>query len=145
MISLEKAKALKVAGLLWEYTQSDCFYYNYPYKDNAGFTHTYRYPGNKFVYSGKWGSGFSGEDAEEAIRKIVQQHIFAPRLSQLLTEIEKRGWNADSVTLKDGGYGCDIYWLSATVQTIYKTFAGESREDAVADALIWIKRKGAGK
>ena len=68
-----------------------------------------------------------------------------PSLAQLLAEIERRGWNADSVSLKDGGYGCDIYWLSATVQTIYQTFAGKGREDAAADALIWIKRKGAGK
>jgi hypothetical protein len=62
-------------------------------------------------------------------------------LSQLLAEIEKRGWSADSVTLKDGGYGCDIYWLSATVQTIYKTFEGESREDAAVGALLHILRQ----
>lgn len=67
--------------------------------------------------------------------------IFAPRLDQLLAEIERHGWNADSVTLRDGGYGCDIYWLSATVHTKYETFTGESREDAAAVALLWILEK----
>ena len=99
MISFELAKRLKDAGLKWKYNQSDCFYYKLSTSvnnlNNGNYTgiitYTYKYPGNKFVYSGEWGFGFNldGEKAEEEIDKMIKYNIFAPRLDQMLIEIEK--------------------------------------------------------
>lgn len=61
-----------------------------------------------------------------------------PTLGQLLDAIEKRGWQADSVQT-NGKYACDIAYLSETVHTKYQTFAGDTREDAVARALLWVE------
>ena len=121
MISLEKAKALKSAGLVWEPKRYD-LYQVHPEE-----------PWSEVICI------MRQDHADSAKKWVGDGHIvWLPLLDQLLAEIERRGWNADSVSFKDGGYGCDIYWLSATVHTKYATFTGESREDAVASALLYI-------
>ena len=119
MINLEKAKELAKV-LPWDPNEGDTVYYYDPVHCDHGET--------------KW------VNPAPNMRDYIEYYAI-PSLSQLLTEVEKRGWNADSVMLKDGGYGCDIYYLSKTVYTKYMAFAGESREDAAAEALLHILRQ----
>ena len=134
MISLDKAKALAKV-LPWEPQEGDWYYHDqhtiHPQVPNRPMVYTNQnnYAANRL----EWAGQVPDEDLP----------LFAPRLDQLLSDIEARGWNADSVTLRDGGYGCDIYWLSATVHTKYMTFAGVTREDAAAEARLWILREEA--
>jgi hypothetical protein len=119
MISLETAQKLKAARLKWEPQVLDFYqlYAGKPYRETICLR------ADMLESAIKWAD-------DEVI-------IFLPRLDQLLAEIEKRGWIADSVAV-DGGYACDIAWLSETVHTKYHTFKGATREEAAALALLWI-------
>lgn len=70
MISLETAKALKKAGLPWEPKMGDWYYFG----DSAENQSLFINPSEKEVPEGIY---------------------FAPRLDQLLAEIEKRGYDID--------------------------------------------------
>jgi len=151
MISFETAKQLKELGLKWVYNQSDCFYYiistsinNYNNGNYNGIiTHTYKYPGNKFVYSGKWGFGFNRdiEESEEEINKVVNYHIFAPRLDQMLTEIEKYKYEHIKLEYwRDWNEGNGLWQLILWKGRWYE-FKASTPEEATALALIWILKQ----
>ena len=69
LISIEKAKALKDAGLRWVAKGGDCYFYA-----NGEFT------GDFIIKS----------DPGEPVVRQMDCQIWLPRLDQLLTEIEKR-------------------------------------------------------
>ena len=141
MISFETAKKLKEAGLQWEYNQNDCFYHILSTTTESIrngnitgiITHSYKYPGNKFVYSGEWGFGFnlSDEAAEKEIERVVKYSIFAPRLDQLLAEIEKYSEFVKITKLVMGGN-----WLC--VIDAREQFEAKTPDEAAGLALIWI-------
>ena len=120
MISLEKAKKLKEAGLGWEPQIGDMFYWQ----------------------NGKdWGiDALTSEDANDHLEETKDfidegAWIFAPSLEQLLVEIEKRGygWKLE----KFHAYNLrrmEIY----KVNDLLGYFGGNSLEEAAASALLWI-------
>ena len=134
MISLEKAKKLKEAGLEWEPQIGDMFYWQ----------------------NGKdWGIiRLPSEDANnnlDEIRDYIDEGfwIFAPRLDQLLAEIEKRGYSWEMRTVIDESQSVRFnakniaYWIH-----VWKTGhiewedgfkrAFTSPSNAAASALLWI-------
>ncbi|HBC94365.1 MAG TPA: hypothetical protein DCZ10_16065 [Pelotomaculum sp.] len=114
LISIEKAKALKDAGLRWVAKGGDCYFYA-----NGEFT------GDFIIKS----------DPGEPVVRQMDCQIWLPRLDQLLTEIEKRRyrgmWSAGKC--HDGKYFVCLYPV--------KLFHGDTPEDVVADALLWILRQ----
>lgn len=151
MISFEIAKKLKEAGLQWKYNQGDCCYHilsttidNYNNENYTGIiTNTYKYPGNKFVYSGEWGFGFNydDEDAEDEIKRLIKYHIFAPTLSQMLIEIDKQKY--ESVKLeywRDWNEGKGV-WQFMIWKGMWYEFKSDIPEEAVALALISVLKK----
>ena len=139
MISLEKAKKLKEAGLGWEPQIGDMFYWQ----------------------NGKdWGiDALTSEDANnnlDEIRDYIDEgfRIFAPRLDQLLAEIEKRGYSWEMRTVIDESQSVRFnakniaYWIH-----VWKTGhiewedgfkrAFTSPSNAAASALLWILERRA--
>ena len=121
MISLEKAKELKEAGLLWEPCFGEWVHVD---GENKMIVH---------VCEGEFGdykdirclSPFTG--IAKGLRDL--ECVWLPSLSQLLTEIEKRGcsYQIDGKNSPSDNDGMSI-----------KLFKAESPEDAAADALIWL-------
>ncbi len=134
MTSLEMAKKLKEAGLEWEPQIGDIFYW----------------------HNGKdWGiDALTSEDANnnlDEIRDYIDEGfwIFAPRLDQLLGEIEKRGYSWEMRTVIDESQSVRFnakniaYWIH-----VWKTGhiewedgfkrAFTSPSNAAASALLWI-------
>jgi hypothetical protein len=112
MISLELARKLKEAGLEWEPQRGDWYYFG-----DDGELHLLRVatprPVPEVVYS-------------------------APRLDQLLAEIEKLGYT----WLMQKENICGKYCFSICPINAYKPrwndFWGNSPTDAAAPALLWI-------
>lgn len=121
MLSLELAKRLKELGLRWEPQEGDFLYY-----------HTYGEESKLGVIN----DSDMGENREESLDNIYTgEWIFAPRLDQLLAEIEKRGyaWKLE----KFHAYNLrrmEIY----KVNDLLGCFEDNSPEEAAAQALIWI-------
>ena len=134
MISLEMAKKLKAAGLEWEPQIGDMFYW----------------------HNGKdWEiDALTSEDVNDnldEIRDYIDEGawIFAPRLDQLLAEIEKRGYSWEMRTVIDESQSVRFnakniaYWIH-----VWKTGhiewedgfkrAFTSTSYAAASALLWI-------
>ena len=124
MISLELAKKLKSAGLVWEPQIGDTFYW----------------------HNGKdWEiDALTSEDVNDRLEETKDfidegAWIFAPSLEQLLVEIEKRGygWKLE----KFHAYNLrrmEIY----KVNDLLGCFGGNSPEEAAASALLWILEGG---
>jgi hypothetical protein len=123
MLSLETAKSLKEAGLKWEPKMGDLFVADY---DNGlGPTPVDVVKTNNF-----------GEPGPE--------HIWLPRLDQLLAEIEKhhiggythgrdlRGYFTIVTVVNTRGYGLSRY----------EARHNDSPEEAAAQALLWILKEG---
>ena len=116
MISLETAKKLKEAGLEWEPQIGD---WNHHYVFGIGIV------------------------TSESPPKVVGENFtFAPRLDQLLSEIEKQ-----SGRYKYELTGSRVYPLSNNLKPKYRItiqtdrvlpFFADSPEEAAAEALIWI-------
>jgi hypothetical protein len=108
MLSLETAKALRDAGLEWEPQLGDLFAADY---DNG-----------------------LGPTKPQVVRiadfgKPGPEHIWLPRLDQLLAEIEKRGYDWFLKT----DY-CYVVNNNNQTQGIY----ADTPEEAAAQALLWI-------
>jgi len=129
VISLDTAKKLKDAGLKWEPQEGDWFYW--------------------------WVNG--AIDVLSTHNQLLVQcsgGIFAPRLDQLLAEIEKRGyWCAIMPTNAVGidvNYLAELYRLgelSGHLELVWRKevdgfliaeFRADSPEEAATLALIWI-------
>ena len=121
MLSLELVKRLKELGLGWEPQEGDFLYY-----------HTYGEESELGVIS----DSDMGEHREESLDNIYTgEWIFAPRLDQLLAEIEGRGygWKLE----KFHAYNLrrmQIY----KINDLLGCFEADSPEEAAAKALIWI-------
>jgi hypothetical protein len=133
VISLEKAKKLKEAGLKWEPKTGDWFYR----KDGViGIVID--------VSGGDWWAVFP-PDGKEYAYSIA---IFLPRLDQLLGEIEKQGfiWVLD-VSATNGnkviGYAMNI--ATSLDWEDEEEFRSDSPEEAAASALLWILEGGTSK
>lgn len=135
MISLELAKKLKEAGLEWEPKQGDFYWFVTPDESQTGF-----------VQSNRGAEGFKAH--VDRCRGIVCTYVFAPRLDQLLAEIEKRGfiWALD-VSATNGnkviGYAMNI--ATSLDWEDEEEFRSDSPEEAAASALLWILEGGTSK
>jgi hypothetical protein len=127
MLSHELALSLKNAGLKWEPKEGDWF-------NNTKYGPRVISP----MKLGEW-----QRKSKNKTVKIWDRLLWLPSLLQLLQEIEKRGWQADSVQA-NGKYACDIAYLSKAVPTEYLTFIGDTREEAVGKSLLWILEQEAG-
>jgi hypothetical protein len=116
MISLELAEKLKDAGLKWEPKEGDWFYldakHNKPH----------------LIY---------GREGKAYFADAIKEYCYmAPSLSQLLAEIEGRGyeWSIGKVG--------NLYLIGvkevSPIRVIPKTLRADTPEDAAAGALIWI-------
>lgn len=114
MISFETAKALKEAGLQWKPQIGDWFYTNH----------------RRYVHM--------VIDLSEL--QVQEDYVFDPRLDQLLAEIDKRGYSWE-LSLDD----VDVppYAICLVMPTRNrKWFTADTPEEAAAQALLWILRKG---
>ena len=128
MISLKTAKALKDAGLEWEYEYGfprDCVYY----KDKI--------------------HGVDGPGALDTIRLAPWQNyvkreylVFAPSLFQLLAEIEKRGyvWSLSKISEPPQYYM--ISGKDGEISALKTHYSSDSPEEAAAAALLWVMKEG---
>lgn len=125
MISLELAKELKEAGLIWEPRVGDMFYW----------------------HNGKdWGiDALTYEDVNENLEETEDfidegVWIFAPHLDQLLAEIEKRGWKYTLISRNMNGANedCLCWVVKWTIPTAKRGLYGVTPTEATASALLWI-------
>ena len=122
MISLEKAKKLKEAGLVWEPQEGDLVYHS---------------EAEDYFY-------ITTDDMEDYVQatRIDKEYaysiaIFLPRLDQLLAEIEKRGYKWFLETDRET-YFIRIIKPGDTKEPVsFKAYA-KSLVDAAASALLWI-------
>jgi hypothetical protein len=114
MISLETAKALKEAGLEWKPRKFDSYFH--PNLRNALIN-----------------------DPHVPKCGIKPELIFAPRLDQLLKEIEKRGYFMDLL----GPYNTGEWRIILGGSVSDPHFYADTPEEATAQALLWILRKEA--
>ncbi|HBC94813.1 MAG TPA: hypothetical protein DCZ10_18425 [Pelotomaculum sp.] len=114
MLSIEIAKKLKDAGLVWEPAFGDLFYC----QDDD-----------------RWEKSVLAEqDTQEATHQIhecIADWVFAPRLEQLLAAIEKRGYKVES--MQDA---CYIFHPQKSSR--WQEFLAENRIEAAAQALLWV-------
>lgn len=128
MLPFETCEKLKAAGLEWAYEYGfpkDCVYYK-------GKLHEVDGPGadNTFRLA-PWGN------------YVKQDYIaFAPRLDQLLAEIEGRGnfVNLSGPYVRYSKWSCRLGGSVADPD-----FNGDSPEEAAAQALLWILTNGESK
>ena len=128
MISLEKAKALKEAGLRWEPKRFDLF---------TDGTKTWEvleaYTGEGDI---RWIRGIGGWVT------YGKNFTFLPRLDQLLGEIRKRGWVWILYCGNDGiEVEIETYNPETPLHLRYKCIKADTPEDAVAEALLWILKE----
>lgn len=122
MISLEIAKKLKKAGLQWEPKYGD-FYYDINL--------------NRDLVNG----GMVG-----ATKIMSGCYIYAPRLDQLLAEIEERGYayelriviDQSSGTARILGYWICVWKIGSEQWKSKARFHKRTPEDAAGCALLWI-------
>ena len=127
MISLELAKQLKDAGLEWDYE--------------------YGFPRDYVYYKGKIHE-VEGPGTNDTFRLAPWQNyvkreylIFAPTLSQILSEIEKRGycWGLSAY------YSCSDtkkYLYFCKISGENKFFTADTPEEVAAAALLWVMKEG---
>jgi len=150
MISLKIAKELKEAGFKWQPQEGDKFYYagyeNHPECEAVSITFISRLSDYELKFRGRWGSGYSEvvmdrtvEDVKKDINNLIDRHFFAPRLDQLLIEIEKRSWKWQLRALTMSEYCVQLRASNILNGLIWGDgLYANSPEDAVALGLIWI-------
>lgn len=121
MITLDTARKLKDAGLVWRLERGDMFHS----EDADGI---YVADGDRMM------------DLEE--------DIWLPRLDQILAEIEGRGhvWDVFPVVI-DGKvvitYACEV--ASMATMDSFKAFGADTPEEATGMGLLWILENKEGK
>lgn len=118
MISIDKARALKEAGLKWEPKKFDLYTMAPTVIDSRTIHH---------------GIYCTGRKLSDLAMAVMGDRIWLPSLSQLLTEIEKRRyfWELNYLAeIRIWTYGFEKYFESE-----------DSLEDAAANALLWILRQ----
>ena len=129
MISLETAQKLKAAGLKWEPQVGDWFYNHHGFVSPVSLD-------------------LVAEEHVPKINEIVADYPnrtveFAPRLDQLLTEIEGSGyvWESNTIweKIESGEYvikGYAFYIKNCTMN--FKGFETDTPAEAAAQARLWI-------
>lgn len=120
MISLEMAKALKDAGLEHEIQKGDWYWWNNKHNGTGA-------PILLLVRDPEYDTLEEGD-------------VFAPRLDQLLAEIEARGywWNLIKQKVESGKPLAHIELMKQGVYQETPLFMCDSPEEATAQALLWI-------
>lgn len=140
MISLELAQKLKDAGLGWEPKPGDIAIETDIAKNKhelgivrclAKGENFYRF---ELTYL-TWGS------------TVTYNYccLWLPRLDQLLTEIEARGylWSLHRSLFPEGEYTCEVAKIKGGYMDLpSKTLNANNSEDATARALIWLLERG---
>jgi hypothetical protein len=122
-ISVELAKKLKAAGLVWEPRAGD-FYIN------SRFLNTVEIVNSGMV---------------RATEILKDGYTWCPRLDQLLVEIERRGfrWGINNLG-SFGDHDVSIGLFNWEGRTYIKgQFYTDTPEDTAAQALLWILEQGA--
>ena len=142
MISLEKAKELKEAGLVWKPYFGDFLYADEESKMVGGLCVGEIEIGehkNLICQNPLTGITRGIKDSEHI--------VWFPRLDQILEEIKKRGWDVERLQIKGG----------KTFILLHRTrgdhipadwspyFSAATPEDAVADALLCLLKQEACK
>lgn len=124
MLSLELVKRLKELGLEWEPQRGDWYYNHHGYVSGTTTTLDLLNEVTVLIQS------ISRDYANRTVH-------FAPRLDQLLWEIEKRGykWDLTNCPLEPLGKYSLTLWIDNGLPNEH--FA-DSPEEAAAQALIWI-------
>lgn len=125
VISSETARKLKEAGLRWEPQIGDWYY-----------------------HANKCGEilspqPFLVDSRVLKYRKIGLSDVFAPRLDQLLAEIEKRGtyWALYHIGPPPAEYGLQLMNYPTGMT---KSFWADTPDEAAAQALLWILEREKG-
>jgi hypothetical protein len=130
MISLELAKKLKDAGLKWEPKEGDWYII---FGDEEQFLEvcgTELHRTDRCI------------DSVKRLYRIAPGELcFIPSLSQLLAEIEKRGYEWD---LEFDIGGCHKYSCTISSDTHYEFMPADTPEETAAQALLWILERGQG-
>jgi hypothetical protein len=125
MLSLEISKALKEAGLPWEYQLGDRFWSLY----NIG------------TIRRVWKQNMV---CDLDMFEECDEDIFAPRLDQLLAEGDKAGFVIEIQTicfgedLRRSHHATVKKWDLKCLELCHTTGFSEDREEAAAQALLWI-------
>lgn len=126
MLILETAKKLKAAGLKWEPQRGDWYYNHHGYVSGTTTTLDLLNEVTVLIQS------ISRDYANRTVH-------FAPRLDQLLAEIERRGYTWSLELTDEGKYVINIF---KGAQGVCCKIA-DSPEEAAAEALLWICDRGA--
>jgi hypothetical protein len=122
MLSLELARKLKDAGLVWEPKRGDWF------------------------QDGKWEFLFLDAVKEETKENYKKNCTWLPSLSQLLAEIEERGYVYSHLMgpFLYGKYMVEIFKSNGKylLMDVGGKFYGDTPEEAAGLALHWILRGG---
>lgn len=113
-VSIELAKQLKSAGLVWVPKPKDDFAYEYGNKTSW----LYEYYPAVYDYPGRF--------------------IWLPTLSQLMAEIEGQGYDIQFQSNKRTPMGRYRFVIFEIINGIIKQFWADTLEDAAALALLWI-------
>lgn len=127
MINHKLSRELQDAGLKWEPTKGDWFYW-----ENRGKWNLDVLPARDI-------------DTEFLDNIDVYGHVYCPRLDQLLQEIEARGyeWTVVSPYKRNPVYGIAVYYHGCVADGLRKAFEAATPEEAAAQALLWILWKEA--
>ncbi len=135
MISLETAKALRDAGLLWEPKKGDWFQFG---------------ERKNVVYHGPVSVGNNPETAtyyDDVCPAIARNRrdlcVWLPRLDQLLGEIEERNFWAGVFPDRPGLWECVLYKMHVILNELTEVFPGAefkapTPEEAAGRALLWV-------
>lgn len=125
MISLETSRKLKDAGLVWEPKEGDAVYKSKKeiatLCQSCAMVHFDTFD----AYLKRWKLNFDAN----------KKWYFAPRLDQLLAEIERQGyvWDASLNPAQDQKYAC---WV--VNKDVHYCAWGNFPDEAAAAALLWI-------
>ena len=135
MLSLETAKKLKDAGLQWKPQVGDWFYTQ---SGNLEFVAFKSSLAAEYIKTTNGNNEHYPNSRLMTGAEIMQEDfVFAPRLDQMLVEIEKRGWTWMLYAPNDEGkYGIDIG--NGSIYDNNKTILADSPDEAAAQALLWI-------
>lgn len=127
MISLETAKKLKEAGLKWEPKDGDAVYFDTVVHFLTGEI--------RYILFGDYPTG---ANLYPMVHDLV---VYAPRLDQLLAEIEARGQVCD---IGRAGYNIKYYYCALSYPDCQQIeFTAPSPGEAAAAALLWILKQEA--
>ena len=123
MISLEMAKKLKEAGLEWNPDIGDIFFYDEEHWDSLSLNDV-----------------INGEFKGEILDYIEEEWLFAPRLDQLLAEIEELGYSWFTETDTERYF---IRVVEIKKPNNFHVVFLDTPEEAAAEALLWIYERRA--